>query len=126
MHDRLSIYRDSQNEWRWRRIALNGNIIAESGEGYSRRIDCDRIALRVNAQPYIVEVEGEVVVEIDVDQEEKFSGITRPITELADGSAFAGTVEEAIAAGLEPRGIGTAELGEAGTLEERGSSGDGA
>lgn len=100
MHDRLSIYRDESQEWRWRRISDNGNILAVSGEGYSRRIDCDRIAIRVNAQPYIVEVSGEVIGEI---------GVAHSVLALDDGSAFVGSPEEARAAGFDP--IGTATFG---------------
>lgn len=31
------IYKDSLGEYRWRLIAANGKIVADSGEGYSRR-----------------------------------------------------------------------------------------
>jgi len=31
------IYRDRRGLWRWRLKAANGRIIADSGEGYSRR-----------------------------------------------------------------------------------------
>lgn len=31
---KLQPYKDKAGEFRWRRIAANGNIIAESGEGY--------------------------------------------------------------------------------------------
>lgn len=31
------IYRDSADEWRWRLVAPNGNIIADSGEGYNSK-----------------------------------------------------------------------------------------
>ncbi len=34
------IYIDRANEWRWRLRAGNGAIIATSGEGYSREVDC--------------------------------------------------------------------------------------
>lgn len=30
----FEVFHDSANEWRWRLIASNGNIIADSGEGY--------------------------------------------------------------------------------------------
>jgi len=30
-------YQDRANEWRWRLVHDNGNIIADSGEGYSRK-----------------------------------------------------------------------------------------
>ncbi|WP_313695522.1 HVO_2922 family protein [Halorarum halobium] len=32
---RFQLYRDSADEWRWRLVHRNGNVIATSGEGYS-------------------------------------------------------------------------------------------
>jgi len=32
----VEFYRDSDGEWRWRLTAANGNIIADSAEGYER------------------------------------------------------------------------------------------
>jgi uncharacterized protein len=34
------VYKDTNNEWRWRLKAANGNILADSGEGYSAKADC--------------------------------------------------------------------------------------
>lgn len=34
------MYRDAQNQWRWRLIASNSKIIANSGEGYWNKADC--------------------------------------------------------------------------------------
>ena len=31
---RFGVFQDSADEWRWRLVASNGNIIADSGEGY--------------------------------------------------------------------------------------------
>lgn len=31
------IFRDNAGEWRWRLVAANGNIIADSGEGYASK-----------------------------------------------------------------------------------------
>ncbi len=39
---RYRIYRDSIGQWRWRLVAANGRIVADSGEGYVRRRDCLR------------------------------------------------------------------------------------
>ncbi len=33
----FELYRDSADEWRWRLVHANGNIIADSGEGYGRK-----------------------------------------------------------------------------------------
>ncbi len=37
---RVKFYRDDAGEYRWRLIASNGNIIADSGEGYINKGDC--------------------------------------------------------------------------------------
>ncbi len=41
-----SIYRDKAKLWRWRFVSSNGNVLADSGESYARRVDAkDGIAL---------------------------------------------------------------------------------
>jgi uncharacterized protein YegP (UPF0339 family) len=46
-------YKDSKGEWRWRLVASNGRIIADSGEGYKNEQDClddiDRVKKSANA-----------------------------------------------------------------------------
>lgn len=39
---RGEVFKDAAGQWRWRVRALNGNIVADSGEGYQNRIDCRR------------------------------------------------------------------------------------
>ncbi|AGB36262.1 amphi-Trp domain-containing protein [Natronococcus occultus] len=39
---RFEIYRDRADEWRWRLVHWNGNIIADSGEGYASRSNAER------------------------------------------------------------------------------------
>ena len=34
------VYKDTRGEWRWRLKAANGNIVADSGEGYSSKQAC--------------------------------------------------------------------------------------
>lgn len=34
---RFELYQDAATKWRWRLVATNGNIIADSGEGYSSK-----------------------------------------------------------------------------------------
>ncbi|MBW4474717.1 MAG: DUF1508 domain-containing protein [Stenomitos rutilans HA7619-LM2] len=36
----FSIYQDNLRQYRWRLKASNGQIIADSGEGYINRSDC--------------------------------------------------------------------------------------
>jgi len=38
----FEVFRDSAGEWRWRLVASNGNIIADSGEGYSSKQGAER------------------------------------------------------------------------------------
>ena len=33
-------YEDAAGQWRWRLVHANGNIIADSGEGYASRQKC--------------------------------------------------------------------------------------
>ena len=46
---KLEIYRDGRGEWRWRLLASNGRILADSGEGYRRRASARYAAGRVRA-----------------------------------------------------------------------------
>jgi len=34
---KFTVYKDAKGEWRWRLKARNGNIVADSGEGYARK-----------------------------------------------------------------------------------------
>lgn len=38
----IEVYRDRKLEFRWRMIHRNGNVIADSGESYIRKVDCVR------------------------------------------------------------------------------------
>jgi uncharacterized protein YegP (UPF0339 family) len=35
-----SVYKDAKGEWRWRLVAANNRIIADSGESYRNKQDC--------------------------------------------------------------------------------------
>ena len=39
---RFEVFKDGIGQWRWRLRAQNGNVIADSGEGYRHREDCER------------------------------------------------------------------------------------
>jgi uncharacterized protein YegP (UPF0339 family) len=60
---RFEMYRDSTGEWRWRLRHQNGQVMAESGEGYKRREDCEHgIGLvKQSAQAAIVDMTLKVV-----------------------------------------------------------------
>lgn len=59
---RFELYRDAKGEWRWRLRARNGEVVAESGEGYVRREDCEHgIALvRQSAEAPIVDMTTQI------------------------------------------------------------------
>lgn len=54
----FEVYRDKANEWRWRLVHTNGNILADSGESYTRRNDANRAVDRLRER--IDEFEFEV------------------------------------------------------------------
>ena len=41
---RFEVYEDRGGEWRWRLVHWNGNIVADSGEGYTSRSNAKRAA----------------------------------------------------------------------------------
>lgn len=59
---RFELYRDAKGEWRWRLRARDGEIVAESGEGYVRREDCEHgIGLvRQSAEAGIVDMTTQI------------------------------------------------------------------
>lgn len=56
--DRTIVYQDKAGEWRWKRVAANGEIIADSAEGYTRMADAERAAFRAFMDPDGVELEA--------------------------------------------------------------------
>lgn len=56
---RFQLFRDRAGEWRWRLVHRNGNIIATSGEGYTRRHNAEKGLRSVVANAPDAEVELE-------------------------------------------------------------------
>jgi uncharacterized protein YegP (UPF0339 family) len=57
----FEVYEDREGKWRWRLVHHNGNIIADSGEGYATRQKCEEgiASVKENAGGgEVVEVEG--------------------------------------------------------------------
>ena len=50
-------YKDAKGEWRWRLVAANGRIIADSGEGYSSEREClaDIDRVKASKDAHVVE-----------------------------------------------------------------------
>lgn len=46
--DRSTMYRDSEGEFRWRRVAANGEEVGASSEGYLDASDCRANYWRIN------------------------------------------------------------------------------
>ncbi|SEW21540.1 amphi-Trp domain-containing protein [Natrinema salifodinae] len=44
---RFEVYEDRAGQWRWRLVHWNGNIVADSGEGYASRSNAERAARSV-------------------------------------------------------------------------------
>ncbi len=44
---RFEVYEDRGGQWRWRLVHWNGNIVADSGEGYASRSNAERAARSV-------------------------------------------------------------------------------
>ena len=58
---RFELYRDRADEWRWRLVHHNGNIIADSGEGYGRKAGARNglESVMANAPGAVVEVQDD-------------------------------------------------------------------
>jgi len=48
--DRVVVYRRADGDWGWKLLARNNRIIATSGEGYTRRTQARKIAVRVTGR----------------------------------------------------------------------------
>lgn len=44
--DKWEFYEDKRGEWRWRRKAVNGEIVGSSSEGYNEKSACQENAKR--------------------------------------------------------------------------------
>ena len=53
----FKVFRDTKGEWRWRLVAANGKIIAQS-EGYTRRQDARKGARAVARTAPIAYIDG--------------------------------------------------------------------
>jgi uncharacterized protein YegP (UPF0339 family) len=62
----IEVYRDEANEWRWRLLHRNGNVLAGSGEGYETRPD---VRTAIDA---ILEDIGDVEIEVYEDEGGEF------------------------------------------------------
>jgi uncharacterized protein YegP (UPF0339 family) len=78
---KFEIYKDKQGEWRWRFKADNGyDIIADSGEGYINKYDCQRAIDLVKNLASNAEVEE--VEEVRETMAEKYRQAQAQLEEL--------------------------------------------
>ena len=52
---KVQVYRDAAGEWRWRKIASNGQVIATSGEGYVNWSHAEEMARRELEPGWVIE-----------------------------------------------------------------------
>lgn len=48
-HCKVETYADAAGEWRWRLVAGNGEVLADSGEGYASRGNLRRALRRMTS-----------------------------------------------------------------------------
>ena len=48
----LILYKDRKKQWRWKLVSANGNKIANGGESYVNRSDCEMMAISIVQEPY--------------------------------------------------------------------------
>ena len=55
--ERVHVFKDDAGEWRWVKRAANGEIVADSSEGYTRKADALEAARREHPD-LLIDVEG--------------------------------------------------------------------
>ena len=68
---KFQIYQDRKGEYRWRLRARNGEIIADSNEGYSRKASCKHGIDLVKEQAASATVEDQTERQAEADRTEK-------------------------------------------------------
>lgn len=64
--DTVVVYHDTfRDQWRWRRVNPAGEVLAVGAAGYPEVGDCQRVAIRVNAKPFIYTLKAEHDTHID-------------------------------------------------------------
>ena len=56
----IELYEDRAGEWRWRAVARNGKVIADSAEGYKSRSSVKRAAATVAKDIAYATIDGEL------------------------------------------------------------------
>ena len=91
----FGVYRDAAGTWRWRLVHRNGNIIADSGSGYSRRNDANRAVERI--QTGLDDFEFETYEDAAGEYRWRLKGSNdRIVADSGEGYADCGGVEDAV------------------------------
>lgn len=55
----IVLYKDHREEWRWKMVADNNKILANSGEGYSTKAGAKRAIKRIRTAKFLIEERAE-------------------------------------------------------------------
>lgn len=61
---RLRLYRDVNGEYRWHRIASNGRLVSNGGEGYKNGADMVTMAFQVNTDLTVDDVINDTQLDV--------------------------------------------------------------
>ena len=64
---KFEIYKDAQGDFRWRFQANNGKILAESGEGYNNRPNCEHSIILIKQEAANAQVNDDLRVATKTD-----------------------------------------------------------
>jgi len=70
---RFVIYKDTQGEFRWRFHANNGQILAESSEGYNNRANCQHGIILIKQEATNAQVNDDLKVVTNTDRVTKLA-----------------------------------------------------
>ena len=91
----FEVYQDTAGEWRWRLVHRNGNILADSGEGYTRRNDANRAVERI--QTGIDDRSFEVYEDAAGEHRWRLTGSNdRIVADSGEGYDTKGSAEDAV------------------------------
>ena len=70
---RFVIYKDAEGEFRWRFHANNGQILAESSEGYNNRANCQHGIILIKQEAASAQINDDLKVVTNTDRVTKLA-----------------------------------------------------
>ena len=70
---RFVIYKDAEGEFRWRFHANNGQMLAESSEGYNNRTNCQHSIILIKQEAANAQVNDDLRVATNTDRVTKLA-----------------------------------------------------